>query len=76
VRGAKVAAPRLREIVSSRGDPFLAVESLRSLIAIEGVDFLRPLLLSLTQHGSFMVADLARRALDAGAPPPPREGTR
>lgn len=62
-RGAKVAAPRLRELASSSADPFLAVASLRGLLEIEGAEALRPLLVSLAEHGSFMVANIAREAL-------------
>lgn len=63
VRRSKAAAPRLREVITSPADPFLAVESLRSLIAIEGAEALVPLLSWLAAHGSFMVAGVASQAL-------------
>ena len=36
------ASPALRQAVTAHRDPYLAVEALRSLIAIDGVERLRP----------------------------------
>jgi hypothetical protein len=58
------ASPALREAVIAGRDPFLAAEALRSLIAIDGVERWRPWLEQLAAEDvSFMVSDVARRAL-------------
>lgn len=62
-RRAPQAAARLREVARGGPDPFLAAEALRSLVAIEGVEALRPLLIELAEHGPLLIARVARGAL-------------
>jgi hypothetical protein len=62
-RRAAVAAPALRAVATDGGDPYLAAEALRSLIAIEGSDQIRELLDEPAACDSFMVAGVAARAL-------------
>lgn len=62
-RRARSALPALREVVDEGRDPFLAVEALRSAIEIAGSNELRAWLEQLAQCDSFMVADVAQRAL-------------
>jgi len=61
-RSAK-ALPALRRVVDERSDPFLAVAALRSAIAIAGASELREWLTQLASCDSFMVRDVAARAL-------------
>jgi hypothetical protein len=62
------AEPALRSVIATGSDPFLAAEALRSLIKIEGAEPIRGLLQELSGSESFMVAEVARRAL-ARLPP-------
>jgi hypothetical protein len=57
------ASPALRAAVIADRDPFLAVEALRSLITIDGVERLRPWLEELAAQAPFMVRAVAQRAL-------------
>jgi HEAT repeat protein len=57
------ALPALRRVVDERSDPFLAVAALRSAIAIAGPAELREWLTELASCDSFMVRDVAGRAL-------------
>ncbi len=66
VRGSTQAAPHLRQVVEEEADPFLATEALRSLIAIEGVDPLRPFLESVAEHAGMLPAKVATEALGHG----------
>lgn len=63
VRRVRAALPALRRAVDDAGDPFLAVEALRSSIAIAGSDELRDWLERLSESRSFMVSAVARQAL-------------
>ena len=63
VRRASAALPALRRVVDDGADPFLAVEALRSAIAIAGCDDLRGWLQQLPESDSFMVSAVARQAL-------------
>jgi hypothetical protein len=63
VRRARDASPVLRQAVTAGLDPFLAVEALRSLITIDGVERWRPWLEQLATKAPFMVRAVARRAL-------------
>ncbi|MFT3862889.1 MAG: HEAT repeat domain-containing protein [Solirubrobacterales bacterium] len=60
------AAPRLRQVSEDESDPFLAAEALRSLVAIEGVEALRPLLTQIAERGGLLPAKVAAAALAAG----------
>jgi len=60
------ASPALRAAVVADRDPFLAVEALRSLIAIDGVERLGPWLEELAAQAPFMVRAVAQRALLSG----------
>ena len=57
------ASPALREAVTADRDSFLAVEALRSVIPIDGVQQLRPWLEELAAQAPFMVRAVAQRAL-------------
>ncbi len=57
------AEPALRSVITAGSDPFLAAEALRSLVKIKGRESTRDLLEQLADGGSFMVAEVARRAL-------------
>ncbi len=57
------ASPALAELIRQDRDPYLAAQALRSLIEIEGIEPLRPLLIELAGCDSFMVARIASRAL-------------
>jgi hypothetical protein len=50
-------------VITAGSDPFLAAEALRSLVKIKGRESTRDLLEQLADGGSFMVAEVARRAL-------------
>jgi hypothetical protein len=64
IRRARGAAPQLRDLACSHADPFLAAESLRSLIAIEGAEALVSLLVKLAdKENAFMVQAVAEEAL-------------
>jgi HEAT repeat protein len=60
---ARQSIPALREAVQARNDIFLRAEALRSLIAIEGVEPLRPWLEELSHVPPVNVRDIARQAL-------------
>jgi hypothetical protein len=62
-RRSREASPALREAVTVDRDPFLAAEALRSLIAIDGVERLRPWLEQLADRAPFMVRAVAQGAL-------------
>lgn len=57
------AEPALRSVIAAGSDPFLAAEALRSLVKIKGPESIRGLLEELADSDSFMVAEIARRAL-------------
>jgi hypothetical protein len=63
MRRARLAVAALRRIVTEMRDPFLVAAALRSLIKIEGREPLRDLLMQLAASDSFLLADLATRAL-------------
>ena len=65
---AQESAPALRVAVETGTDIYLRAEALRSLIAIEGVEPLRPWLEMLSHGSPFNLRDIARQALDG--PPP------
>jgi len=73
---AREAAPRLEEVASAGGDPFLAAEALRSLVAIEGADALRPFLTEIAEHGGLLPATVAAEALRGPSPPRPSDPDR
>jgi HEAT repeat protein len=60
---ARESIPALRAAVEAGGDVFLRAQALRSLIAIEGVEPLRPWLERLSHLPPVNVRDVARRAL-------------
>ncbi len=60
---ARAALPTLRAVIADGSDPYLAAEALASLIAIEGPDQIRELLVELAASDSFMVAMVAKRGL-------------
>jgi HEAT repeat protein len=60
---ARESIPALRAAVEGGKDIFLRAQALRSLIAIEGVEPLRPWLERLSHVPPVNVRDLARRAL-------------
>jgi HEAT repeats len=62
-RHVRAALPALRQAVVEHRDPYLAVAALRSAIAIAGREELRNWLEQLTHTESFMVRDVAQRAL-------------
>jgi HEAT repeats len=62
-RRVRAALPALRRVVDEDRDPYLAVAALRSAIEIAGRDELRDWLEELTRCDSFMVRDVAQRAL-------------
>jgi hypothetical protein len=63
VRRVGSALPALRKAVEEDRDPYLAVAALRSAIAIAGRAELRDWLEQLAQSESFMVREVAQRAL-------------
>jgi hypothetical protein len=67
---ARESVPALREAAEAGADIYLRAEALRSVIAIEGVEPLRPWLEALSRGSSFNVRGIARGAL--GGQPPPR----
>jgi HEAT repeats len=62
-RGVRSALPALRRAVDEDRDPYLAVAALRSAIAIAGREDLHDWLEQLAQSESFMVREVAQRAL-------------
>ncbi len=64
---ARESVPALRAAVEAGRDIFLRAAALRSLIAIEGVESLRPWLDELSRAAPVNVRTIARRALDEGA---------
>jgi len=60
---ARESVPALREAVEAGPDIFLRAEALRSLIAIEGVEPLRPWLDALSRDAPFNVRAIAQEAL-------------
>lgn len=63
VRRVRAALPALRKVVDEDRDPYLAVAALRGAIAIAGSEELRDWLENLTHRESFMVREVAQRAL-------------
>lgn len=61
------SAPALREAVKAGKDVYLRAAALRSLIAIEGIEPLRPWLDQLSHVPPVTVRDIARRALEGTA---------
>lgn len=61
---ARESVPALREAVEAGNDIYLRAAALRSLIAIEGVEPLRPWLDELSRIPPFTVRDIARRAME------------
>jgi HEAT repeat protein len=61
---ARQSVPALRAAVEAGADVYLRAEALRSLIAIEGADALRPWLEQLSREAPFSVRGIARKALD------------
>ena len=64
---ARRSVPALRAAASAGADVYLRAEALRSLIAIEGAEALRPWLEQLSRDAPLMMRDIARKAL--GEPP-------
>jgi hypothetical protein len=64
---ARESIPALREAVETGNDVYLRAEALRSLIAIEGTESLRPWLDDLSRVSPVTVRDVARRALEGAA---------
>jgi hypothetical protein len=62
-RRVRLALPALRAAVEEDRDPYLAVAALRGALAIAGPEELRSWLEQLARSDSFMVRELARRAL-------------
>lgn len=62
-RRAQSALPALRRAVEQDRDPYLAVAALRSAIEIAGREDLRDWLEQLAHSDSFMVREVAQRAL-------------
>ena len=60
---ARESVPALREAVEAGPDIFLRAEALSSLIAIEGVEPLRPWLDALSRDAPFNVRAIAQEAL-------------
>lgn len=63
MRQVHSALPALRRAVEEDRDPYLAVAALRSAIAIAGPEELRGWLEQLARSESFMVREVAQRAL-------------
>lgn len=63
VIGDSYCLPKLRELISSPPDPFVALEALRSLISLSDATAEQPLLDELVASDSFMIRDLARSIL-------------
>ena len=63
VRRVRSALPALRRAVEEDRDPYLAVAALRGAVAIAGRDELRGWLEQLARSESFMVREVAQRAL-------------
>lgn len=61
--GARESIPALRAAVAEGKDIYLRAEALRSLIAIEGAEALRPWLDELSQTGPVNMREIARQAL-------------
>jgi len=61
---ARESVPALREAVNAGNDVYLRAAALRSLIAIEGAERLRPWLEELSRVPPLTVRDVARRALE------------
>jgi HEAT repeats len=64
---AREAVPALRGAAEDGSDIYLRAAALRSLIAIEGVQSLRPWLDELSTAAAFSVRVIARRALEEAA---------
>jgi len=64
---ARESVPALRKAVEAGNDVYLRAAALRSLIAIEGAEPLRPWLDKLSRIAPFTVRDIARRALEGTA---------
>jgi len=62
-RGVRSALPALRRAVEEDRDPYLAVAALRGAIAIAGPDELHDWLEQLAHSESFMVREVAQRAI-------------
>jgi len=62
---ARESVPALREAAESGHDVYLRAAALRSLIAIEGAEALRPWLDELSRVAPFTVRAIARQALEA-----------
>jgi HEAT repeat protein len=58
------SVPALRAAAETGADVYLRAEALRSLIAIEGADVLRPWLEQLSREAPFILRGIARKALD------------
>jgi len=63
---ARQSVPALRTAVEAGADVYLRAEALRSLIAIEGADTLRPWLQQLSREAPFSVRSIALKALGEG----------
>jgi HEAT repeat protein len=65
---AHESVPALRAAAEDGTDIYIRAEALRSLIAIEGAEALRPWLKALSRDSPFNVRDIAREALGAQRP--------
>jgi hypothetical protein len=61
---ARESIPALREVAEAGADIYLRAEALRSLIAIDGAEPLRPWLDTLRRAAPFNLQDIAQEALD------------
>jgi hypothetical protein len=69
VRRPAAAAGPLRRVVVAQRDPYLAAHALRSLVAVEGFQAMRPLLRELAARGPVLLRRVARAELGGGRSP-------
>jgi HEAT repeats len=63
---ARGSVPALRQAAETGPDVYLRADALRSVLAIEDVESLRPWLVTLSRHAPFNVRAIAREALQGG----------
>ncbi len=69
--GARESAAALREAAEAGADIYIRAEALRSLIAIEGAESLRPWLETMSRDAPFNVRGIAGQALAGQQPDDP-----
>jgi hypothetical protein len=69
VRRPAGAAGPLRRVVAEHRDPYLAAHALRSLVAVEGIGAMRPLLRELAAQGPMLLRRVAQAELVGGRSP-------